>query len=390
MKQNERYRLLFLTIGYSIHAYRRIKIFTDDSNFDVMVVSPHDYDFTNAINIKLLSLTGGILNNKIYGLIQNLYRLIHDSVVLKKAVRQFDPQLIFLQTLLYPSYLSYLLKKAIPLVITFWNGDLLWEHKRNILDRFLKKYIVLHGLKRSAAITVNSNEAYNTCLSRKIDSNKVNLIPYPGVERSKFYKANRRESRQALNIDSDKIILCPRGTASYLNNDVILKSAKEVIKKYPDLTYVFTLGNCDPAALKTMKAYAQENDIEENIIWEKSVSWEEMPLYYNSADLMISISLKDSLPNCMIEAMACGTPVLMGDIPSIRHWLTDSQNGFLVPPRDTKALTDKIIRFFNSPALYKDKFEKYNNKLINKEFDANINIKKIKNLVLEIAQHQMG
>lgn len=42
-----------------------------------------------------------------------------------------------------------------------------------------------------------------------------------------------------------------------------------------------------------------------------------MPDYYACADVMVSISSHDSLPNCMLEAMACGIPVVMGDIPQI-------------------------------------------------------------------------
>ena len=45
--------ILFLTWGYSIHAKRRIEIFTNDKRFDVTVVSTHNYGFKNAWNLLL-------------------------------------------------------------------------------------------------------------------------------------------------------------------------------------------------------------------------------------------------------------------------------------------------------------------------------------------------
>src|SRR4030042_4298500 len=53
MAGNRRTKVLFLAWGFSIHAYRRIQLFVDDPEFEVAVVSTHDYNFTNARNILL-------------------------------------------------------------------------------------------------------------------------------------------------------------------------------------------------------------------------------------------------------------------------------------------------------------------------------------------------
>ena len=89
-------------------------------------------------------------------------------------------------------------------------------------------------------------------------------------------------------------------------------------------------------------------DIEKNFRWDGQVPFDMMPIYYCAADVMVSIASNDSLPNCMLEAMACGIPVIMGDIPQIREWVNDGVNGFLVPPRDPIALSESILKVFEN------------------------------------------
>ena len=58
----------------------------------------------------------------------------------------------------------------------------------------------------------------------------------------------------------------------------------------------------------------------------------------------------------MLEAMACGIPVVMGDIPQIWEWVEDGVNGFLSPTRDPNPLADKIVRAFEATAQVISKF----------------------------------
>lgn len=52
---------------------------------------------------------------------------------------------------------------------------------------------------------------------------------------------------------------------------------------------------------------------------------------------------RDVLANAMCEAMACGLPVITTKISSVDNFIVDGKNGFLVPPKDFKALANKII-----------------------------------------------
>jgi glycosyltransferase involved in cell wall biosynthesis len=110
-----------------------------------------------------------------------------------------------------------------------------------------------------------------------------------------------------------------------------------------------------------------------------------MPLYYGAADVMVSVSSRDSLPNCMLEAMACAVPVVMGDIPAIREWVEDGVTGFLVPPRSPEALAARIAEVFESPSLRLDAVARGNLERVRWEADSGRNAARVKEIVRQVA-----
>ena len=389
-------KVIFLAWGFSIHAKRRIQLFIDDPQFKVAVVSTHNYNFTNAINILLTDTTGKETsiwkknfnkisritnNNLLLRLFKDICKCIKDFRRLKSAVKEFNPDVIFLQTLLYPCYLAYFLPLSLPIMITFWNGDVIWWAKWNGIERMLKKQIVTYGVRRSEAITVNSQMAFNACLRYGSPLEKIHLIRYPGVDLDRFKPLDKDKSKKKLNITSEKIILCPRGLGAYLNSDVIIESVAYVIKKHTNTLFLFLSGVGGEECWKGHLQRAHELGIEKYLRYEGQVSWEMMPVYYCVSDVMVSISLEDSLPNCMLEALACGISVIMGDIPQIRDWVSDGVNGFLVPTKDPLALSQKILSVFEDSEKKIKSFKKKNLELILRKADSRKNIKQVKDLV---------
>ena len=154
-----------------------------------------------------------------------------------------------------------------------------------------------------------------------------------------------------------------------------------MLKKKSDTLFLFLGG--DEVEAKKHQKIAHDLGIEGNCRWEGNVPWEKMNLYYASSDVMVSISSKDSLPNCMLEAMGCGIPVIMGDIPQIRDWIIDGTNGFLVDPRDPDLLSEKIIEMLDDNGNA-GRFAKYNIDVVRREMDSEKNIAKVKEIVWNV------
>jgi hypothetical protein len=66
--------------------------------------------------------------------------------------------------------------------------------------------------------------------------------------------------------------------------------------------------------------------------------------HYRIADLYLSASHSDGTSISLLEAMACGRPALVSDIPGNREWVQPGVNGWLFPDGDEKALAQAIVR----------------------------------------------
>lgn len=392
-------KVLFFAWGYSIHAFRRISIFANDENFDVALVSNHKYQIENTklfflekneliFSEKLITLGFFIVSfipAVFFGIKpKEILNTISDLIIARRYVNDFCPDVIFLQTLLYPNYLALMLMKKTPLVITFWNGDVIWWAKWTGIERAFKKIIVEYGVKNASLITVNSSEAYGCCIAYGADQENIQLIRYPGVDREKFSPGVKSREAAIFFNDGGRVVFCPRGIGEYLNSENIIRSIPAVLKEYPKSKFIFLYSNESHKLWEEHLKLAESLGVGQNIVGMSKVDWVQMPNMYRDADLMVSISSNDSLPNCMMEAMACGVPIVMGDIPPIREWVLDGVNGFCVDPQDPKKLAVKIVQTLKNQGLV-ESFIEYNLALVATNFDSAVNNQKIKNAVLASA-----
>jgi glycosyltransferase involved in cell wall biosynthesis len=73
--------------------------------------------------------------------------------------------------------------------------------------------------------------------------------------------------------------------------------------------------------------------------------------YYQAADVYVHAARADTFPNTVLEALACGTPVVATAVGGIPEQVEDGLNGFLVPPGDAPALAERLIRLLSDHEL---------------------------------------
>lgn len=396
-------RVLFLAFGYSIHAYRRIGLFAADPGFTVHVASDHAYAIPGA-GLTLLNGRQGLARARQRlprfvqavaaflartGVRQASGSLVQELVVqlfayrqLLHAVRRFKPDAVFLQTLLYPSYLACLLPESLPRLITFWNGDLVWWAQQNEILKTFKRQIVATGIRGAAAVTVNSNTARAAALEYGLDPARLHVIRYPGVDLAHFTPGDRQAARAELGLGSGPVVLCPRGLGGYLNSDILMEAATAVCSVVPDVTFLFVSG-VGRDLWEELLALPRSLGLAGHFRHDGQIPWERMPAYYRAAESMVSPSSNDSQPNCMLEAMACGTPVILGDIPAIREWVSHGRNGLLVPPRDARALGAAMLALLRNPEKART-FAAINRNIVRDRVDSVTQCARVKELVRSV------
>jgi glycosyltransferase involved in cell wall biosynthesis len=103
--------------------------------------------------------------------------------------------------------------------------------------------------------------------------------------------------------------------------------------------------------LREVKKSIKNENLGTNVKLRDWVPHEKIPELLNELKLLILPSYTEGLPNIMLEAMACGTPVLAMPVGAIPDIIKDGETGFLLKSNHPKHIADKIIELLNKPEL---------------------------------------
>lgn len=117
----------------------------------------------------------------------------------------------------------------------------------------------------------------------------------------------------------------------------------------------------------------------------KFVGWiphDELPKYLNELKLLVLPSYTEGLPNIMLEAMACGTPVLARPVGAIPDVIKDSETGFIMEDNSPECIAKDIIRALNHTSL--EQIARNAGSLVKREFTYEAAVEGYRNILIEI------
>ena len=135
--------------------------------------------------------------------------------------------------------------------------------------------------------------------------------------------------------------------------DLLLKILKQCLEKVKEL-HLTIMG--EGSEEKSLKKMAAELELGDSVCF---IGHQDNPYpFMNHADLFISSSRWEGLPNAVLESLACGTPVLAFDCPGgTNEIIVDDKNGWLVPSEDIEAMSGKIVALVRQKKWLKFKNE---------------------------------
>jgi len=153
------------------------------------------------------------------------------------------------------------------------------------------------------------------------------------------------EYRHCERTDRPQVVLSNRNFEALYNVGGLLDAFRTIQACHPDAQLVVAGSGSQEASLK---ALASDLD---NVRFVGSVEPSEMGNLLDSADLYLNASLIDNMPMSILEAFACGLPVVSSDAGGIPHIIEHGRNGLLAPAGDAEALAREAMRVFADPAL---------------------------------------
>jgi len=185
--------------------------------------------------------------------------------------------------------------------------------------------------------------------SRRFREQRVSVIPY-GVPAGDFFLEDKVEARRRLQLPGDAFLLLSGADRA----DEKRKGLSLLIEAFQHLPAVnsaglpvrlFSFGNPHPSF-----APLGERAISLGYLRDPQL----LRLAYAAADVFVLPSMDDNLPNTMLEALACGTPVAAFAVGGMPDVIRDGHNGWLIPEVTSAALAAKLTALVDAPTLCRE------------------------------------
>jgi glycosyltransferase involved in cell wall biosynthesis len=252
-----------------------------------------------------------------------------------------------------------------PVIVTIHGSDLRMAMETK---GFLKKVFV-SVCKKASYLNCVSEVQRSQLEELGISSEKIAILPM-GVEEIFLEKAQYRKSESNC---GPFTILSNRNLLPIYNVSLLIRAIPMVLKEEPS-TKFFIAG--EGSEKEFLEREAKDLNIYSYIKFLGRIPHEEMPALLSQADIYVSTSLHDGTSVSLLEAMGSGAFPVVTDIPSNREWITDAQNGFLVPTGNKDILAKKIVDAIRNKELLVEASGK-NRELIEQRAHWKTNIRKM-------------
>lgn len=185
----------------------------------------------------------------------------------------------------------------------------------------------------------------------------ISILP-TGVDFDFFQKFPRlgNAQKKKLKIPSKKKVLLFVGRQSKEKNpEFLLLTMREILKKRKD---VFLLMVGDGPDLEKLKNLTKKFQIENFVRFTGQIPHQEIPAYYQLADIFVFPSLTEAQGVVILEAMANSLPVVVLRDEAFQGVVFNNKNGFVIEKPDFHIFSEKIIEILDSPQKYR-KFSQY-------------------------------
>jgi glycosyltransferase involved in cell wall biosynthesis len=222
-----------------------------------------------------------------------------------------------------------------PLVAMSWGSDILLTARRNWLARRRVRFALQHV----DAVIGDCDAVRQAIRGYGVADKRIVTFPW-GIDLDKFSPRASDGGLRAKLGWQDKLILLHLRSWEPLYDPLTVAQAF-VVAAQQNANLRLLMPGAGSLAPKIRRIFERAGLLD-RIHLPGTVAYDELSAYYRSADLYVSASLSDGSSVSLMEALACGLPALVSDIPSNREWV-QAAHGRLFPLKDETALSAVML-----------------------------------------------
>ena len=268
-------------------------------------------------------------------------------LALRRIVRELKPDVIHAGPVQSAALIAALAGLH-PLVSMSWGSDLLKDAYSSRWMRGLTHFV----LRRSDVLVGDCNAVKEAALDLGFPAERAaNIVLFPwGIDLEKFSSRGTpgmpNELRARLGWEDCFVALSLRSWEPIYGLDTILNGFTHAATQEPRLRLILLGGGSMAAMVHGLLASYR---LQDRVHIGGQVSQNDLPRYYQAADLYLSASHSDGSSVSLMEALASGLPVLVSDIPGNREWIEPGVQGWFFPVGDGGPLAEGLLRAAREP-----------------------------------------
>jgi len=345
------------------------------------------HNFSEGIDLSFLSCglkTFRMLPIRSFFRPESIFFTVPYSWFLLHLVKEFSIDIVHAHFAYPAGFAGILAKKATekPLVVTLHGVDIITEPSINYGIRLKKTYdrmvekVVAHADKVFAASTFVYQEALNVGCDRE----RLVLLPN-GVDLTRFHpEINGAFIAKRLGVEKRPLVFTLRAHEPKNGIEYLIRAVPLVVKEIPET--IFVIGG-DGSLRKYHEALARKLKVDNSCMFVGRISPRELPYYYSACDIFVIPSVTEAFGIVTVEAMACGKPVIGTNVGGTRDIVSDEVSGFLVRPKESNDIANKIISLIENPKQRREMGIK-GRKIAEENFDVNKRIDTILSVYHEL------
>lgn len=340
IRKHDTLRICYVANANSIHTKRWIEPFIREGH-EISLVSYRSVTISWQGLEELVDLTKLSSIPKL--------RFLHWGIWLRRYARKRQPQIVHAHQIQGAGWLGAMTGYH-PFVVSSWGSDVLLEPHKSAIRHYLLDYVLRHA----DCVTAPSTILYGALLDLGVPKDRLELIPW-GIDTNVFSPEPKDHlvTRRQLDIDADAwVVLSPRGISPVYNHHIAIEAMEIVAKYIRNICLVMIRYNVDASYQRKIEDQIRAAGLTGKVLWVQAQSSpSEMARLYRMADVAISIPASEGYGASVYEALACGCPTVVSDLPVFTGVLKDGIHVIKVPVKQPNAAAEALLALRSSPEL---------------------------------------